>query len=142
MPRGRPRKLTRPGLNEVGLGKPKRPLAPRNVTVRAIDNVDERASLAKRHKADGWHLFYGDRTKHRDYLEDGYEPVMEEGEQVHHKGDPLYRISEATHLERRRRSEMESIAIVEQARQGQRSEDVIRDETGQTHRVEVANTLE
>jgi len=142
MPKGRPRKLDRPGLKDVGTGKTKRPLAPRNVLVTAIDNIDERAALANRHKEDGWHMFYGDRTKHKDYLEEGYQVVSDEGEQVHHKGDPLYRIRENVYAERKRKSAMESVAIVEQARMGKRAGDVIRDETGQTHRVEVETTLE
>ena len=137
------RKLTRPGVQEaVGTGKTKRPLAPRNVTVLAIDDTDERKDLANRHKEDGWHMFYGDRAKQKEYLLEGYEPIMEEGEQVHHKGDPLYRIREKTFLARREQSELQSIATLEQARTGKRAGDTITDTTGQTHRVEVETTLE
>lgn len=143
MPRGRPRKLERPGLDEQkGIGKPRRPLAPRNVSVTAMDRTNDREALAKRHASDGWHMFYGDRQKVKDYIEEGYEPVMEEGQQVHHKGDPLFRIREATYVARRQQAEMDSIAIVEQARKGQRSQDKVVDNTGTTHRVEVDTTLE
>jgi hypothetical protein len=141
MPRGK-RKLERPGLTDVGLGKPKRPLAPRNVSVLSVSKEDERSTLAKRHSHDGWHLFYGDRDKVKDYLADGYEPVMEEGEQVHHKGDPLMRIKAETFKARRERSELESINILEQARSGGRSEDAIRDSTGETHRVVVEKNID
>lgn len=136
------RKLERPGLSEVGVGKPKRPLAPRNVSVLKIDNVDERAALANRYKSDGRHMFYGDRTKVKDYLAMGYEPVVDEGEQVHHKGDPLFSIAENTFKARRERDELESVNILEQARMGGRSEDTIRDSSGEAHRVVVENTLD
>lgn len=137
------RKLSRPGLQEaVGTGKTKRPLAPRNVTVLAIDDTDERKELANRHKEAGWHMFYGDRAKHKDYLLDGYEPIMEEGQAVHHKGDPLYRIRDEVFKARREKSALQSVAILEQARAGKRAGDTIVDSTGQTHRVEVETTLE
>lgn len=141
MPREK-RKLERPGQDAVGVGKPKRPLAPRNVTVLTVDNVDERAALATKHKLPGKHMFYGDREKVKDYLVMGYEPVMEDGEQVHHKGDPLFSIDEDVFQARRRRDELESVNILEQARMGGRSEDSIRDSSGETHRVVVEKSLD
>lgn len=141
MPRVK-RKLERPGQDDVGVGKPKRPLAPRNVTVLTVDNVDERAALANQHKSAGRHMFYGDRDKVRDYLLMGYEPVMEDGEQVHHKGDPLFSIAENVFKARRQRDELESVNILEQARMGGRSEDVVRDSSGETHRVVVEKSLD
>ena len=136
------RKLERPGASDVGVGKPKRPLAPRNVSVLKIDNVDERAALANLHKAEGQHMFYGDRTKFKEYLSMGYEPVMEDGQQVHHKGDPLFSIAESTFKARREREELESVNILEQARMGARSEDIVRDSSGEAHRVSVESTLD
>ena len=117
-------------------------MAPRNVSVLKIDNVDERAALANQHKADGLHMFYGDRTKFKEYLAMGYEPVMEDGQQVHHKGDPLFSIAESTFKARREREELESVNILEQARMGARSEDIIRDSSGEAHRVNVESTLD
>lgn len=136
------RKLERPGLTDVGTGKVQRPLAPRNVTVLKVDNTDERAALANRYKTDGRHMFYGDREKVKDYLAMGYEAVIEEGEQVHHKGDPLFSIANETFKARRERDELESVNILEQARMGNRAEDAVRDSTGETHRVVVENTID
>jgi hypothetical protein len=142
MPAKTKRKLERPGQSDVGTGKPRRPLAPRNVTVMKIDNVDERSALADRHKKTGMHMFYGDRSKTKDYLAMGYEPVVEDGEQVNHKGDPLFSIAETTFQERRMREELESVNILEQARMGARSEDSVRDSSGETHRVQVEKSID
>lgn len=136
------RKLDRPGLSDAGTGKVKRPLAPRNISVLKYDNTDERAAIANAHKVSGMHMFYGDRTKEREYLATGYKPVMDNGEQVHHKGDPLYMISEETFKARRNQSEMMSVNILEQARMGGRSEDTVRDSSGEAHRVVVEKTLD
>lgn len=136
------RKLERPGATDVGTGKVKRPLAPRNISVLKFDNTDERALLANAHKKDGQHMFYGDRNKEREYLAMGYKPVVENGEAVHHKGDPLYTISEEVFNARRQRSELMSVNILEQARMGGRSEDVVRDSSGEAHRVAVERTLD
>jgi hypothetical protein len=129
-------------MSETGTGKPKRPLAPRNVSVFSIENVDERAQIAKKYQLDGYKMVFGDRTKTRDYLDQGYEPVMDEGQAVHHKGDPLYRVNAAYYQDRKRRAELESVQILEQARMGGRTQDVIRDSTGEAHRVQVDSKID
>lgn len=136
------RKLDRPGQTDVGTGKVKRPLAPRNVSIQKLDNVDERKALADRYQSEGMHMFYGDRDKVKDYLAIGYKPVVDEGEQVHHKGDPLFMIPQQTFKARREREELESVNILEQARTGNRSADRIVDSSGETHRVTVEKNLE
>jgi len=136
------RKLERPGLSDAGTGKTKRPLAPRNVSVLKFENTDERALIAEAHKTAGMHMFYGDRNKTKEYIAMGYKPVLDEGEQVHHKGDPLYTIPEETFRSRRQASEMMSVNILEQARMGGRSEDIVRDSSGEAHRVVVEKTID
>jgi hypothetical protein len=136
------RKLERPGLSDTGTGKVKRPLAPRNVSVLKFENTDERALIAEAHKTAGMHMFYGDRNKTKEYVSMGYTPVLDEGEQVHHKGDPLYKIPEETFRGRRQASEMMSVNILEQARMGGRSEDTVRDSSGEAHRVVVEKTID
>jgi len=129
-------------MSETGTGKPKRPLAPRNVSVFSIDNVDERAAIANKYALTGYKMVYGDRDKTRDYLDQGYEPVTDAGQAVHHKGDPLYRVKASYYEERKRRSELESVQILEQARMGGRTQDVIRDSTGEAHRVQVDSNID
>jgi len=136
------RKLARPGASDVGTGKTKRPLAPRNISVVKFDETDERSALAKAYKADGMHMFFGDRSKEREYIAMGYKPVIENGESVHHKGDPLYTIPEEKFKARRQASELMSVNILEQARAGGRSEDTVRDSSGEAHRVVVEKTLD
>lgn len=126
----------------TGTGRPKRQLAPRQVSVQSLSRSNDREDIANKYKKDGLHMFYGDREKVKYYVEDGYTPVMEDGQQVHHKGDPLFSIPEAEHVARREVSELESVAILEQARLGQRSEDTIRDSSGDVHRVTVEQTIE
>jgi hypothetical protein len=136
------RKLDRPGQTDTGTGKVKRPLAPRNVTVLKLDNVDDRSELANRYKEDGMHMFYGDREKVKDYIHLGYEAVLDNGVQVNHKGDPLFMIPEEKFKARRQREELESVNILEQARMGNRVEDKIRDSSGEVHSVTVEKTLD
>jgi len=136
------RKLERPGQTDAGTGKSKRPLAPRNLTVLKYENTDERSLLAKAHQAEGMHMFYGDRKKTKEYIASGYKPVVVEGEQINHKGDPLFTIPEEVFRSRRMASEMMSVNILEQARMGGRSEDIVRDSSGEAHRVVVEKTLE
>ena len=55
-----------------------------------IDKKDGRGRVIK--KAD-WHGMHGDRDKYREYLQAGYEPVLDErGEPVYYGGDPALKI--------------------------------------------------
>jgi hypothetical protein len=136
------RKLDRPGAKDASTSSVRRPLAPRNVSVTRFNQLDERGAIAKANQREGMHMFYGDRKKDKEYLAMGYKPVVVNGEAVHHKGDPLYTISKEVVDGRRRESELMSVSILEQARQGQRTEDTVHDSTGEAHRVVVVKTID
>ena len=62
---------------------------------------------------DDMHCFWGDKTKHNQYIGEGYIPAIEKGELQDHGENRLYYIDEAVHWAEEKRAGAESRARIE-----------------------------
>jgi len=130
-------------LNEKKPGRPRRN-APRRVTTNrtvvsereeivrqfAPECIDEQETFAVARGAkvvesaigifkNDFKSFFGDPAKPKGYYEArGYEAIVNDGEPVTHRGDPLYRIPTDKWVARRVESEADSESFVNQALEG------------------------
>jgi len=59
-----------------------------------------------------FHPFFGDRSKHKDYISQGYEPCVDRGEQIISDGDPLYKLPMALYKQQLKAASIRSNKMV------------------------------